>query len=132
MNDNKLKELFAGYEPDIQSDAMFMARLERNLRAVEFIKKTLMTAKRHNRAAMTIACIIGFIAGGLFISVMPHVVQWLNSQSFMNLSAMLKPEQMTVALTYCLGCVGTVALTFASYDIALGLSERSKMLYSQK
>lgn len=126
MNDYKLRNLFADYEPEMQNDAMFMARLERKLRAVEFIREKNAAAKRNNRVAMAIACAAGFLAGGLFISVMPYLTQWLNSLSLAGIFPSLRPEQISPeqisnVLTCCLGCVGTVALTLSSYDIALGL-----------
>ena len=121
MNDDKLKKLFADYEPEMENDAMFMARLERNLRAVEFIKEKNAVAKRNNRVAMAIACAVCFLAGGLFVSVIPNIVQWLNSQVSINVFPPLQPEQVTDIVMYCLGCVSTVVLTLASYDIALGV-----------
>lgn len=121
MNDDKLRNLFAGYEPEMQNDAVFMARLERNLRAVEFIREKNAAAKRNNRVAMAIACVVGFLAGGLFITVMPYITQWLNGLSLAGIFPSLQPEQIANVLTCCLWCVGTVALTLSSYDIALGL-----------
>ena len=40
-DDNKLKDLFASFEPELSSDAQFIARLERSMEAVEIIKKSL-------------------------------------------------------------------------------------------
>ena len=127
MNDDKLKKLFADYEPDIQSDAMFMARLERSLRAVEFIKERKTAAKRRNRVAMAVACAAGFLAGGLFFSIMPYITQWFISQTPARVFLSIQPEQLADILTYCLGCVSTMALTLASYDIALGLVGRTNV-----
>lgn len=121
MNDDKLKKLFADYQPDIQSDAMFMARLERNLRSVEFIKERKTAAKRRNRVAMAVACAAGFAAGGLFFSVMPYITQWLSSHDLASVSPAFQSGQVAEILTYCLGGVSTMALTLASYDMALGL-----------
>ncbi|MDE6644629.1 MAG: hypothetical protein K2J97_00910 [Muribaculaceae bacterium] len=127
MNDDKLKELFADYKPDIQSDATFMARLERSLRAVEFIKERKTAAKRRNRVAMAVACAAGFLAGGLFFSVMPYITQWFSGQNLTNVSPSFQPGQLAEILTYCLGCISTMALTLASYDIALGLVGRTNV-----
>ena len=71
MEDDKLKQIFSDYNPHLSPDVMFMSRLEQNLRSVEFIKERTNTAIRRNKAAMLIACAVGFIAGTGFSLAFP-------------------------------------------------------------
>ena len=73
MEDDKLKQIFSDYDPHLSPDVMFMSRLEQNLRSVEFIKERTNTAIRRNKAAMLIACAVGFIAGTGFSLAFPYI-----------------------------------------------------------
>ena len=73
MEEDRLKEIFKEYEPDLSSRMAFMERLERNLNAVELIHRENARAARRNRLAVILASIAGFLAGILFSFALPYI-----------------------------------------------------------
>ena len=66
MEEERLKDIFNDYDPELSSSRNFIERLERNLNAVELIQKENAKATRRNKAAVLIASIAGFITGFIF------------------------------------------------------------------
>lgn len=62
-DDEKIRELFAGFEPETTSDAQFLDRLNRALDSVEMIRERTARQRRRNRRAVAIAALAGFASG---------------------------------------------------------------------
>lgn len=73
MEEEKLKDLFKRYDPDISSSMAFMERLERNLNAVELIHQENNAVLKRNRMAVAIASAAGFITGVIFTLLFPYI-----------------------------------------------------------
>ena len=73
MEDDKLKNLFAGFQPPLSSDREFMRSLERRLEAVEMVREHLAAERSRNRKAVVIAAMVGFVAGFLFSLALPYL-----------------------------------------------------------
>jgi hypothetical protein len=82
MDDNKLKEIFTDFSPEIPSSTLFMERLQHNLESVEIIKRhnteAIETVKRQNKAlkkrnkkAAAISAAAGFITGIILTNLLP-------------------------------------------------------------
>lgn len=121
MDDDKLSRIFADYDPKLPDDAQFMAKLERNMRAVEFIREKNAASQRRNRMAMIIACIAGFTAGCAFTAAAPYVAQWIGSLRFASLPALQSAANVGDILAYGFGGILTVLLTLATYDVSLSM-----------
>lgn len=65
MEDDKIKNLFADFNPELSSDTQFMARLQRNLEAVEFVKQQSAIFRKRNKTAVVVAALSGFVVGVL-------------------------------------------------------------------
>lgn len=94
MEDDKLKSLFAEFQPELSSDRQFMNRLERNMESVEIVKRRVEEMRARNRRAIAVAAIVGFIVGFLFSLSLPYlsglVAGWqvtLPQESVMNVVA---------------------------------------------
>ena len=61
MEEDKLKSLFAEFQPELSSDSLFMNRLERNMESVEIVKRRVEEMRARNRRAIAVAAIVGFI-----------------------------------------------------------------------
>ena len=83
MEDDKLKDLFSNFNPEISSDFKFMDRLQQNIKSVELIKQQSAELRTRNKKAVAIAGIVGFIAGMLFSMALPYIG---NAGSNINLS----------------------------------------------
>lgn len=82
MEDDKLKELFKSYNPKLSPGARFMARLERNMEAVEEIKRQVVARRRCNSIAVVVASLVGFVTGVLLTLVYPVVEAWIAGADF--------------------------------------------------
>lgn len=121
MEDDKLKQIFSDYDPHLSPDVIFMSRLEQNLRSVEFIKERTNTAIRRNKAAMLIACAVGFIAGTGFSLAFPYISAWFRFLGDINLSGWQTTIPVNDIATWGSGCLLTAVLSLASYDVALAV-----------
>lgn len=73
MEDDKLKALFADFQPELSSDSLFMNRLERNMESVEIVKRRMEEMRTRNRRAVAVAAIVGFVVGFLFSLTLPYL-----------------------------------------------------------
>lgn len=119
MEDDKLKSLFAEFQPELSSDSLFMNRLERNMESVEIVKRRVEEMRARNRRAIAVAAIVGFIVGFLFSLSLPYlsglVAGWqvtLPQESVMNVVA-----DWFAVMAW--GVIGAVAVTAAinTYDM---------------
>jgi tetrahydromethanopterin S-methyltransferase subunit F len=76
MEDNQIKELFNAFEPELGATSPFMARLQRNMKAVEWVKQHQQDLKRRNRVAVAIAACCGFAMGVIFTLLFPVIDSW--------------------------------------------------------
>ena len=66
MEDEKLRNLFSGFEPELTPDIEFMEKIQRNLDTVELIRRQTVSERSKNKKAVMIAASVGFIVGVLF------------------------------------------------------------------
>ncbi len=65
--DKALEELFLAQKPQFDDHAAFMARLNRRLDAVEFVKQHQEAVIRRYRMAMVVTFVVGIICGGVSV-----------------------------------------------------------------
>lgn len=73
MEEDKIKDLFSSYDPELSSSLAFMERLERNMEAVEFIHRENEAIMKRNRMAVAIASVAGFVTGVIFTLLFPYI-----------------------------------------------------------
>lgn len=123
MEDDKLKALFAGFEPELTSGMDFVERLERNLHSVEIVRQRSAELRARSRKAVGIAAVAGFVVGILFSLVMPYLVanvaEWqlsLAPSTFLYAVA----DHFTV-VAWTLACGLALAAALNAYDLSLAL-----------
>ncbi len=82
MEDDKLKDLFNNYEPDLSSSFQFMTKLKKNMEAVEIVRQYHAAQKRLNRWAVAIAGMAGFAVGVVMTLLFPFITEWIASFNF--------------------------------------------------
>ena len=94
MEDDKLRSLFADFQPELSSDRQFMSCLERNMESVEIVKRRMAEMRARNRRAIAVAAVVGFVVGFLFSLALPYlsglVADWqltLPEESVMSMAA---------------------------------------------
>lgn len=73
MDDDKLKELFSGFEPELSPDSQFMSRLQRRMEAVELVKTHSAALRRRNKIAVVVAAVSGFVTGVVMTLLYPLI-----------------------------------------------------------
>lgn len=81
MEDDKLKDLFAAFDPELSSDSVFMSQLRHNMQAVELVKQHNRESKRRNRYAVIIASAAGLIMGIMLTLCFPIVGRLLSANA---------------------------------------------------
>jgi len=71
--DDKIREMFQSFQPELSSDSLFMSRLKRNMESVEMVKQYERTMRRRNRIAVCVAACVGFVMGVLLTLLMPLI-----------------------------------------------------------
>lgn len=82
MEDEKLRELFTRFEPELEPDQLFLAHLEKQMRAIEILREYNVKFRRRNRIAVIAAALAGFVTGVIFTLLLPSFSQWLTTVSF--------------------------------------------------
>jgi len=70
-DDDRLRQIFDDYRPELGPDADFMARIGRSLDTVESLRTALADARRRNRRALVWATLAGMVAGALLTAAVP-------------------------------------------------------------
>lgn len=73
MEDDKLKNIFADFKPDVSSDVSFMSKLQSNLDAVEMVYRHNAEQRAKSKKAVAIAAAVGFMVGLLFSMMLPVI-----------------------------------------------------------
>lgn len=81
MEDDRLRKLFEDFNPGLSPRSRFMARLERNMDAVEEVRRSTVAHRRYNRIAVVVASLAGFVSGVFLTLVYPLVSAWLSGTS---------------------------------------------------
>lgn len=76
MTDDKIKNIFDGFDPALPDDAGFMSRLERSMDLADRLRAEARVSRRRARAAMAAAFAVGIIVGALSVTAFP----WLRAQ----------------------------------------------------
>ncbi len=82
MEDDKLKDIFREFEPELSSSFQFMTRLQKNMEAVEIVRQYHAAQKRRNRWAVAIAGVAGFAVGVIMTLLFPFITEWIASFNF--------------------------------------------------
>lgn len=120
-NDEKddLRELFEGYSPELSSDSLFMAALDKRLGNVELVKSRIETMHKQNRRAVIFAGIAGVLCGIILTLLYPMLFDLVTRLSAMIIPAI--PDISVYNHTFLLITLTalTVYATFSTYRLAL-------------
>lgn len=129
MEDKDLRQLFQSFQPELSSDTRFMSTLLANMQKVEFLRHQQEIARRQNRIAVTVAAVIGFISGVLFMLAMPYIsafIATLASRIPSSLPALADVTGILPLLTWLIVGLITVTLSVSSYQLTLSLQSLKK------
>lgn len=120
MEDDKLRQLFDNFDPELTSGVQFFNKLERKLNSVEIIVKHNTEVRARNKKAVVIAACVGFIVGFLFSLALPYlneaVANWkmtLPVDSIMHLFA----DNFTIIAWSIIGLVSVIS-SLNAFDLS--------------
>ncbi len=99
MTDDKIKNIFDGFDPALPDAAGFMSRLERSMDLADRLRAEARVSRRRARAAMAAAFAVGIIVGALSVTAFPwlralistlargYAVEWSGSVAWMLIAA---------------------------------------------
>lgn len=120
MEDKRLKDLFSGFQPEMSSSFQFMAKLQKNLEAVEIVRRHNAALRKRNRVAVGIAAACGFVAGVALTLLFPLLGDWMSA---FNISLpYLRVNSLTVDCSFIAWIIITAVSVITSlnvYEIAM-------------
>lgn len=81
MEDDKLKNLFNDFQPELSSSFQFMTKLQKNMEMVEILKQHDIALKKRNKLAVVIAAVSGFVMGIILTLLFPLIGNWVSTFS---------------------------------------------------
>ena len=127
MEDDQLKDLFAGFNPPMGDDNQFMSKLKRNMQAVEFAKTHCAEARRKNCLAVVVASIVGFVCGVVFTLCYPYLLGLIDGFKDVSSDVAWAVDKYGDVMVWAVCSIATCVLTYASYDISqIALTLRSE------
>lgn len=118
MEDDKLKNLFAGFDPELSDDAHFMSQVVRSLQAVEFAKQQCARVQRVNRISVAVASIVGFLCGMAFTLSYPYLLSLLDGFRDMGRDVAWMISEYGDLMVWIICSVFTCVLTYVGYDLS--------------
>lgn len=73
MEDDKIRDLFLSFNPDISTDTLFLSKLKKNMEAVELVKQHTELMRRRSRIAVCVAALTGFVMGVILTLLFPLI-----------------------------------------------------------
>lgn len=128
MEDKDIQQLFQAYQPKLSSEREFMSTVTASMRKVEFLKRQQEAVRRQNRIAVAVAAVTGFVAGVVFMLLMPYISAFIDSVAgeFFSVFRILGEAADPVpVLSWVIVGMTTVLLSISSYHVALSIQETS-------
>ena len=123
MEEDKIKELFCEYDPELSPSKAFIYRLERHLDAVEMIHRQNAAVMKRNRVAVIAAACAGFISGIIFTLLLPYLVEIVvySIETITGLSGNDGFYGYPQAISWIFIGAASVFVAVNTYDISLSL-----------
>lgn len=123
MNDDKLlKDLFAGFEPQLSDSDTFIDRLSSRLDSVEMVRQRNAACSRFNRRSALIAACAGFVVGVVFTLLMPLLLGFFEKISGRVLdAATLIETDLPRILTWITIALMSVIAALSAYQVSLSV-----------
>ena len=127
MEEEKIKDIFSNYDPELTSSPAFIERLEHNLDTVELIHTENAAVMKRNRVAVAVAACAGFLSGILFTLLLPYLMNMFQSliATFSGVTVLNINPAYTQALSWILIGAVSVFIAVNAYEITLSLRPSS-------
>lgn len=81
MEDDKIRNIFNDFQPELSSSFQFMSKLQKNMETVEILKQHNVALRKRNKLAVAIAAVSGFVMGIIMTLLFPLIGNWVSTIS---------------------------------------------------
>ena len=121
MEDEKIKELFSNFQPELSSAYRFMDNLQKKMEIMDELKRYSAMLRRRNRVAVVVAALSGFVSGVITTLLLPLIVSWFSTLSLPHLQ--ISVMMIDGSILGWIAIAGTSVITALSvYDLAMSKS----------
>lgn len=120
MEDDKLKDIFMEFNPELSSSFQFMTKLKKNMEAMEIVRQYNAAQKKRNRWAVAIAGVSGFAMGVIMTMMFPFIAEWIASMKVT--LPFFNANSLTIDFSYfgwIIVAASSVLTALSAYEIAL-------------
>jgi hypothetical protein len=120
MDDDKLRNLFNDFQPELSSSSQFMTKLQKNIEMVEILKQHNIALKKRNKLAVVIAAVSGFVMGVILTLLFPLIGDWVSTVSVSLPHLYISPLTIDYSFVAWIVIAGVCIITaLNAYEIAL-------------
>lgn len=120
--DDKLQNIFAGFNPLMSSDADFMKRLNSNLDMVELIKMDIVKKHKNYKKAIIAATLVGFFVG-IILSALYHIFSPLVLNALISGNEIFKEQSFYVnSVLYTIIAICIIASSLVTFDLTKSIN----------
>ena len=131
MEDDKIKDLFQSFQPELLSDSQFISKLVRNMDAVEIVKQQATIMRKRNRIAVVVAALSGFVMGVILTLLFPLIGDAVTTFNLSLANFTMFDLRIDWRVAGWLVTAVVCALTaINAYEITLSLLPESKRIHS--
>lgn len=120
MEDDKLRDIFNDFQPELSSSFEFMTKLQKNIEMVEILKQHNIALKRRNKLAAAIAAMSGFVTGVILTLLFPLIESWVSTISISIPQVHISSVTVDYSIVAWIVMAGVCIITaLNAYEIAL-------------
>lgn len=121
MEDEKIKELFSNFQPELSPSYKFMNNLQKKMEMMDELQRYSAILRRRNRVAVVVAALSGFVSGVITTLLLPLIVSWFSTLSLPHLQ--ISGMMIDGSILGWIAIAGTSVITALSvYDLAMSRS----------
>lgn len=131
MEDDKLKDIFRNFQPELSSDNKFLDRLQKNMEVLGIVKRDASAARRRNVISLAVAALSGFVAGVIVTLLFPLISSRITETSFSiplpGITEIILNQQIT---GWILAAILSTFIAFNAYELTnahLSISRKEKL-----
>lgn len=121
MTDDNIKDLFAGFNPQIGSETDFLSRLQTSLAVIEEVRKEQAALRRCCRIAAVIASVAGFMTGLVLAFYMPEIAGFIGRLPLQSLTSASLPACDPTPIAWLLTAAASITVALTGYETAYRL-----------
>ncbi len=126
MEDDRIRELFNDFDPDLSPDNRFIERLQRGMDVVESVRRQNVIMRKRNRIAVAIAALAGFVTGVSLTLLFPLIGRYVSTIHIAVPKVDLMIDFQYVA--WLLTAVASMLIALNTYEIVMaGLTGKEVM-----